>query len=89
MSKASSTQRRAAAAERAAAAKAREDRILTQIVAVAVTLIVAITLGVGYVVYDATRSKVATPAASPATQATVTPKATVTAKATVTPKAAR
>jgi len=51
-SKKRSTERRARAAEVAAAAKARDDRTLRQIVTVTVTLIVAITLGVGYVVYD-------------------------------------
>jgi hypothetical protein len=66
-SKERSTERRARAAELAAAAKARDDRTLRQIVTVTVTLIVAITLGVGYVVYDTTRTKPG-PATPPATQ---------------------
>lgn len=83
-SKKRSTERRARAAEAAGAAKAREDRMLTQIVTVAVTLIVAITLGVGYVVYEANRTKPGpatsqttthptTAATSQATQATIHP----------------
>ncbi len=81
-SKKRSTERRARAAELAAAAKAREGRTLTQIVTVAVTLIVAITLGVGYVVYDATRAKPghATPLAT--TQSTTHPSTPATPKAT-------
>ena len=86
-SKERSSERRARAAELAAAAKARDDRTLRQIVTVAVTLIVAITLGVGYVVYDATGTKPG-PATAPATpQATIRPTtpATPTKQATARP----
>jgi len=87
-SKKRSTERRARAAELAAAAKAHEDRMLTQIVTVAVTLIVAITLGVGYVVYDATRTKPG-PATPPATttQSTTHPSTPATTLATPTKQA--
>jgi len=59
--------------------------MLTQIVTVAVTLIVAITLGVGYVVYDATRTKPG-PATPPATttQSTTHPSTPATTLATPT-----
>lgn len=67
-----STQRRARAADLAAQTKAREDRMLTQIVAVAVARIVVITPGVGYVVFDATRSKPGS-ATTPTTQAATHP----------------
>ena len=80
-SKERSTERRARAAELAAAAKARDDRTLRQIVTVAVTLIVAITLGVGYVAYDATRTK-----PGPATtQSTTQPSTPATPQATIRP----
>lgn len=84
-SKKRSTERRARAAELAAAAKARDDRTLRHIVTVAVTLIVAITLGVGYVVYDATRTKPvpATPRAT--TQSTTQPSTPATPQATIRP----
>jgi hypothetical protein len=86
-SKERSTERRARAAELAAAAKARDDRTLRQIVTVAVTLIVAITLGVGYVVYDATRTKPgpATPPAATTTQSTTQPSTPATPQATIRP----
>lgn len=84
-SKERSTERRARAAELAAAAKARDDRTLRQIVTVAVTLIVAITLSVGYVVYDATRTKPG-PVTPPATtQSTTQPSAPATPQATIRP----
>jgi hypothetical protein len=84
-SKERSTERRARAAELAAAAKARDDRTLRQIVIGAVTLIVAITLGVGYVVYDATRTKPG-PATPPAiTQSTTQPSTPATPQATIRP----
>src|SRR5450631_983627 len=84
-SKERSSERRARAAELAAAAKARDDRTLRQIVTVAVTLIVAITLGVGYVVYDATRTKPG-PATPPATtQSTTQPSTPATPQATIRP----
>jgi cell division septation protein DedD len=86
-SKERSTERRARAAELAAAAKARDDRTLRQIVTVAVTLIVAITLGVGYVVYDATRTKPgpATPPATTQPSTPATPQATIRPTTPATP----
>ena len=84
-SKERSTERRARAAEVAAAAKARDDRTLRQIVTVAVILIVVITLGVGYVAYDSTRTKPG-PATTPATtQSTTRPSTPATSQATIRP----
>ena len=84
-SKERSTERRARAAELAAAAKARDDRTLRQIVTVAVTLIVAITLGVGYVVYDATRTKPGPATPPAATYSTSQPSTPATPLATIRP----
>jgi len=77
-----STERRLRAAEVRAAQKAREDRTLRQIVVGCVALLVLITLGVGYAVFEATSSQ-RTPATSPATSvatspATAIPSATAT-----------
>ena len=86
-SKERSTERRARAAEVAAAAKARDDRTLRQIVTVAVTLIVAITLSVGYVAYNATRTKpgAGTPPATTQSGTPTTPQATIRPTTPATP----
>ena len=80
-----STERRLRAAEVRAAQKAREDRTLRQIVVGCVALLVLITLGVGYAVFEATSSQ-RTPATSPTAPVATSP-ATPTANATSGPAA--
>lgn len=70
-----STERRLRAAELRAAQKAREDRTLRRIVVGCVSLLVLITLGVGYAVFEATSSQ-RTPEPTPTTSVATSPAAT-------------
>ena len=74
-SKARSTERRRRAAETRDRQKAREDRVLKQIVTGCVALVVLITLGVGYAVLDANSSQrpATTSPTTPARPATTSP----------------
>lgn len=71
-----STERRLRAAEVRAAQKAREDRTLKQIVVGCVALLVLITLGVGYAVFQATSAQ-RTPATSPVAPVATSPATTI------------